>query len=107
MIFCHKTHFCGRYSAPDLRQTGGPSGLRGHFCPLIWHSQVCIGLVCHPARFARWVAIIIIFTPVPTEMDELITMHNTDDTQLESKLNIQENTPTFGVRLVKAALVVY
>ena len=24
MIFCHKTHFCGRYSAPDLRQTGGP-----------------------------------------------------------------------------------
>ena len=40
-------------------------------------------------------------------MDELITMYSTDDTQLESKLNIQENTPTFGVRLVKAALVVY
>ena len=58
MIFCHKTHFCGRYSAPDLRQTGGPCVLRGYFCTLIWHSQACLGLVCHPARFARWVAII-------------------------------------------------
>ena len=52
MIFCHKTHFCGRYSAPDLRQTGGPSILRGHFCTLKWYSQACIGLLCTPARNA-------------------------------------------------------
>ena len=57
MIFCHKTHFCGRYSAPDLHQTGGPSDLRGHFCSLKYDSQACIGLVCPPARFACWGAI--------------------------------------------------
>ena len=62
MIFCHKTHFCGRYSASDLRQTGGPcvtcSHFCTHFCSFKWHSQACIGLVCTPARFARWGAII-------------------------------------------------
>ena len=35
VLVCHKTHFCGRYSAPDLRQTGGPSILRGYFCSFI------------------------------------------------------------------------
>ena len=57
IIFCHKTHFCGRYSAPDLRQTGGPCVLKQYFCILIWHSQACVGLVCTPARYARWGAI--------------------------------------------------
>ena len=53
IIFCHKTHFCGRYSAPDLRQTGGPCVQRGHFCPLIWYSQACIGLVTVPNMLIR------------------------------------------------------
>ena len=51
-------HIFWEISASDLRQTGGPCLLRGYFCIIKWYSQACIGLVCPPARFACWGAII-------------------------------------------------
>ena len=58
IIFFPGPLFYRRYLAYKLRQTRGPCVLREHFCRLWCHSQACKGLVCPPARFARWGAII-------------------------------------------------